>query len=114
VDKKKNRKLPNALDEVRAEKIGNSNSVSTHPDTADENGTRGSDKASFYWRIFFRTGLATFFGFVLAGILAGFIEGAGVDYSLTFGSPLMAGLTLVLVMAFWVMFSFVGPYKRKQ
>ncbi len=110
MERKQNNRIPNALDEKDSRDQDTTRFSGGQVETESETGNSPRKKIDF-WRIFFRTGLAVFFGFLIAGIMAGLMEGAGVGYGVSFGSPLMFGLTLVTVAGFWVLFSFIGPYK---
>lgn len=111
MNQSQDRPLSNALDEnqTNEQKVERSRQA----EKKDSGQKNSESKADMFWRIFFRTGLATFFGFLVAGILAGFMEGAEVGYVLNFGSPLMLGLSIVTVAAFWVLFTFIGPYSNR-
>jgi predicted lipid-binding transport protein (Tim44 family) len=67
-----------------------------------------------YFNLFFRGGLSGFMGFMSAGILVGFIEGTGSGISNYFGSLLSIGLSMAFMIAFWILFTYVGPFKEKE
>jgi hypothetical protein len=106
-EKRKN-KLRNALDDSDLKEDELSGRY-IHDDTISETPGRKTD----WFKLFFRGMLSVILGSLTAGLFAGFMESAGLSYPVSFGSPMMLGLSVTIALGFWVLFTFVGPYKNE-
>lgn len=60
-----------------------------------------------------RIGLAAFCGFTLSGIISGIIEEGGFEIATDFGSPFSLGLSMVLMIAFGLLFTYLKLFENK-
>lgn len=60
-----------------------------------------------------RSGLAGFCGFFTAGLFVGLIEGSKFSLSTKFDSYFTLGLSLVLFVGFWVLFTSIKLFENK-
>lgn len=67
-------------------------------------------KSRDWFRLFFRGCLSLFVAFTIGGFGVGIIE-VGTDSTIEFGSMLVIGIISSFTIAFWVLFTFIGPYK---
>jgi len=65
-----------------------------------------------YFKLMFRGGLSGFLGFTVSGLISGIAEGAEPGFSTEFGSIFSLGLSGVLMISFWILFTHAGPYKN--
>lgn len=63
-----------------------------------------------WFRLMFRGVMSVMAAFLVSGVGAGIIE-AGTGREIDFGSPMMIGLVFASFVAFWTLFTFIGPYK---
>lgn len=63
-------------------------------------------------KIMFRGGLSGFLGFMISGLISGGIEGAEPGFSTEFGSVFSFVLSGVLMIAFFILLTYVGPFKK--
>jgi hypothetical protein len=106
-ERRKNR-LRNALNESDTKEDKMSNQQIYDGKISEE-----SERKTDWFKLLFRGILSVILGSLIAGLFAGIMESAGLSYSVSFGSPMMLGLSLTIAIGFWVLLSFVGPYKNE-
>lgn len=80
-------------------------------DTSNEDGLN-KKPSSENVKIMFRGGLSGFLGFMISGLISWFIEGAEPGFSTEFGSVFSFLLSGMLVIAFFILFTNLGPFKK--
>ncbi|MCC5913762.1 MAG: hypothetical protein JJU46_05260 [Balneolaceae bacterium] len=96
--------IPNALDEK-------SEVDSTRTEKGEKQKRAPVQKKRVDWfKLMFRGIMSLIVGLMVSGVGAGIIE-AGTERTIDFGSWLMLGISAATVVGFWVLFTFIGPYK---
>lgn len=107
-DRRKKNRLRNALNESDRKE-----GELSHQQIDDVKVSEEQEKKTDWFKLFFRGILSLFLGALIAGLFAGLMESSGLSYPVSFGSPMMVGLSVTTALGFWVLFSFVGPYKNE-